>query len=191
MHTTESATLDNTRPKHPPDLQADAQLALRLRRREHAAIEELSSKFGAPLTRAAWVYLGDSHAAADVVQETLIAAWDGVKGLKNPESLRPWLFGVMFNRCRKHVRAIGRRRKRELDIGQRPAQTSEPVELDSVQLALHKLDEESRQVVVLRYMEEMDVGETAKALSIPEGTVKSRTHSALKKMKELMEREDV
>ncbi|MCF6228194.1 MAG: hypothetical protein L3J82_05945 [Planctomycetes bacterium] len=37
----------------------------------------------------------------------------------------------------------------------------------------------------------MDVSETATALGIPEGTVKSRTHSALKKMKELMEREDV
>ncbi|MDC1142498.1 RNA polymerase sigma factor [Planctomycetota bacterium] len=179
--------MDRETPNHPPELVAATKLATRLKRRDRDAIEELSEMFGNALSRAAWVYLGDHHAAADVVQETLITAWDSARKLKKESNLRPWLFGILFNRCRKVLRTLSRRRKREERAGLARYETNESPDTEPLHRALRQLDADSRKVVVLRYLEEMNVEQTALALGIAEGTVKSRTHTALQKLKQLME----
>ncbi|MHC4840288.1 MAG: RNA polymerase sigma factor [Planctomycetota bacterium] len=183
--------MDRELTNHPPELVAAIELAVRLKRRDRDAVEELSEMFGNALTRAAWVYLGDQHAAADVVQDTLMAAWDSARKLKDETSLRPWLFGILFNRCRKVMRSLARRRKRELKAGLTSHEPANTRDMEPLQHAIQQLDEDSRKVVVLRYLEEMSVEQTALALGIPEGTVKSRTHSALGKLRQLMERDNV
>jgi RNA polymerase sigma-70 factor, ECF subfamily len=172
--------------------QADHDLLLeRLRAREQAALEELAVQFSKALTRAAYVYLGDADAAQDAAQETLIAAWDGAKRTSNQTRLRPWVFGVLFNSCRRHVRTLSRRRKREQGAARveafTPAADSSAAE-DQARLreALAELPEDQRQVVVLRYEQQFSVEETAVALDIPQGTVKSRLHAAIARLRALM-----
>jgi len=79
---------------------ADEAIFPRLRRRDPVALEMLVREYGTPLRRAGYLYLGRADAAEDVTQETFIAAWDQAPRAAEDTQLRPWLFGILFNRCR-------------------------------------------------------------------------------------------
>ena len=85
----------------------------RLRNRDGAALEKIALEYGAPLSRAAYLYLGDAHEASDVAQDVFIAAWDGARRTTDKTPLRAWLFGILFHMCRKRRRTFARRRRRE------------------------------------------------------------------------------
>ncbi len=59
---------------------ADDALLAALRDRDRQALATVVGRYGPMLTRAAWLYLADAHAAEDAVQETFLAAWDAAKG---------------------------------------------------------------------------------------------------------------
>ncbi len=174
----------------------DRRLLARLRHGDAAALAELNARFGTPLTRAAFLYLGDAHAAADMVQDALVAAWDGCRRTAETTALRPWLFGILFNRCRKELRSRRRRRRREVaafelreSLRQDPSEWERETDrLDSLRRALDRLEPGFREVVILRYHQDMSVEEVSRTLGIPAGTVKSRTHAACAKLKREMER---
>ena len=173
-----------------PDREADARLLRRLRQRDRDALEGLARGYSEALSRAAFLYLGDAHAAADVAQDALLAAWDGAKRVDHDTALRPWLFGILFNLCRKEQRTRVRRRRRERQAAERARRarsdaSSPPPDdrLGRLREALERLEDGFRAVVVLRYGQGLSVAETAAALNIPEGTVKSRTHTALRRLR--------
>jgi RNA polymerase sigma-70 factor (ECF subfamily) len=174
--------------------QADQAIFGRLRRREPAGLEMLVGQYGASLRRASYLYLGRADAAEDVTQETFIAAWDQAARAAGDTQLRPWLFGILFNRCRKYRRSWWRRLRREKVAAERWTQqgrTESPDEqLEVLRLAMARLSEDLRAVVILRYEREMSVSEAAAALGVPEGTIKSRTHTALRQLREHMRRQD-
>jgi RNA polymerase sigma-70 factor (ECF subfamily) len=172
----------------PDEQRLERELFGRLRRRQREALGRLVREYGPALVRAAYLYLGDRHAAEDVAQDTLIAAWDTAKRARPETKLRPWLFGILFNRCRKHRRSLGRRLRRERSAAARRQAEGDSVghEDDSVERlgeALARLDEALRAVVILRYERGLSVAQTAEALGLPEGTVKSRTHAAIRKLR--------
>lgn len=164
-------------------------LLARLRERDRAGLEEVAREFGDELTRAAYLYLGDYHAAADVSQETLIAAWEGAPRTGVETRLRPWLFAILFNIARKELRARVRRTKREAEFAGRPRRSGATGdEIEDLRRAMRKLDPPRREVIILRFERELSVAETAAALEIPAGTVKSRTHTALARLRAELER---
>lgn len=175
---------------HQPTKQArdEPSVLARLRARDIAALDRLTLDYGAALTRAAWLVLGDAHAAADLAQEALIAAWDGAGRTDEATELRPWLFGILFNLGRKQLRTLARRRKREENAARSEAGSTmgEDERLQGLRRALATLDEDERQLIVLRYEQDFSVAETARALGVPEGTVKSRTHAAVEKLRKMM-----
>lgn len=168
----------------------------RMRNRDGAAFEKIVLEYGAPLSRAAYLYLGDAHEAADVAQDVFIAAWDGAWRTTDKTPLRAWLFGILFHMCRKRRRTFARRRRREEKAaGRRPSFTPAPWEgveagerLEALREALAGLEGPLREVILLRYEQGMSVAETAEALDIPEGTVKSRTHNAIGVLRGRLER---
>ncbi len=164
----------------------------RLRRRDPAALAVLVREYEAPLRRAAYLYLGRADAAEDVTQETFIAAWDQAGRAAADTQLRAWLFAILFNRCRKYRRSVWRRLRREKAAAQGVGQGSPPPDerLEGLRLAMARLTEDLRAVVILRYERQMGVAEVAAALGVPEGTVKSRTHAALTRLREFMGRQD-
>jgi len=170
----------------------DGELLRRLRLREPAALAELAERYGAALVRTACLHLGNGHAAEDLAQETLLAAWDGARRVAEGSNLRPWLMGILLNQCRKYRRSWWRRLRRQWTAAQRrtarAADAPSEEELESLREALARLDEKLRSVVILRFLEGFSVAQTAEALRIPEGTVKSRTHAALRELKCLLRR---
>ncbi|MFE7459180.1 sigma-70 family RNA polymerase sigma factor [Streptomyces sp. NPDC057554] len=129
---------------------------------------------------------GDRQRAEDLVQETLVRAWQHPEAFDAPyESMRPWLFTV------GRRLAIDARRSRLA----RPAEVSDlllesaPAVQDTAESAVHALDvreavrtlsPEHRAVLVELYFHGLSVTETAEALGIPAGTVKSRSYYALR-----------
>ena len=186
-----SLALPLSNPRVPIAAASHAPLLARLRARQKAALEELAVQFSQPLTRAAYVYLGDADAAQDAAQDTLIAAWDGASRTSEQTALRPWLFGVLFNCCRKQLRSLARRRKREESTarGETFSPASDIADRENqqrLQAAMAELPEDLRQIVVLRFEQQFSVEETASALGIPQGTVKSRLHAALERLRTML-----
>jgi RNA polymerase sigma-70 factor, ECF subfamily len=170
---------------------SDLELLKGLRLRDKKAVELLSQRYGTLLMRTSYLFLGDRDAAEDVVQDTLIAVWDSVGRTPNDLKFRPWLFGILLNKCRMYRRSLWRRIKLERSAGKEYQITEdndcdELDRLESLRLALQQLDEKLRTVLILRYERGFNITETAAALGLPEGTVKSRTHSAIEKVKRLM-----
>ncbi len=170
------------------DAASAVDVLLRLRRGDRAALADLAETYGRGLVRAAYLFTGDAHIAEDAAQESLIAAWDGARRTDEGTTLRSWLYGILFNQCRKRMRSLGRLRKREEKFASDRREASvpppgvdaspDPEVGQRLRRALDGLDDIHRMVVILRYERGLGVAETARALSIPEGTVKSRTHAA-------------
>ncbi|MFH9472125.1 sigma-70 family RNA polymerase sigma factor [Streptomyces clavifer] len=129
---------------------------------------------------------GDRQRAEDLSQETLLRAWQHPEAFDAPyDSMRPWLFTVARRL------AIDARRSRLA----RPAEVSDvvlesaPAREDTADSAVRALDvreavrtlsPEHRAVLVQIYFRGLSVGETARILGIPAGTVKSRSYYALR-----------
>jgi RNA polymerase sigma-70 factor, ECF subfamily len=160
---------------------SDQQLMQALREREQRALEQIIVRYGDALARAATCQLGDPLLADEVVQETMIGAWDGARRTRMDTPLRSWLFAILFNQCRKCARSRARRLARGGGHAPAIAVAGEPADprLERLRCALATLDDEHRAVVVLRFLEDFEIAETARILAIPPGTVKSRTHYAL------------
>ena len=134
----------------------------------------------------------DRNRAEDVVQETLLRAWRHRSVLDKPRpAVRSWLFTVARNIVIDEWRS--RRSRRELPVSDVP-EVAEPVDrTDQLLLswvvaeALTKLSREHQSVLLECYYGGRSVNEAAQRLGVPEGTVKSRTHYALRALRLALE----
>lgn len=166
---------------------------LRARSREadsdEALIRGVYEEHGRALVAYATRLTGDHAAAEDVVQETLLRAWKHPEALLNGKgSTRGWLLtvarNIVIDRARAHA-------ARPTEVAETPAHP--PIERDHsdavvnstvVLDAMEKLSGLHRQVLVELYFRGCTVTETAANLGIPAGTVKSRSHHALKALRD-------
>ncbi|MEU9954850.1 sigma-70 family RNA polymerase sigma factor [Streptomyces sp. NPDC050982] len=155
-----------------------------------ALIRTLYAEHGKALLAYATRLTGDRASAEDVVQETLIRAWRHPEVIANPQgSLRGWLLTVARNIVTDRYRAKAARPNEVAET-----ETVTPVHrdhseevVDSVVMmdALNQLKPEHRDVLVEIYYRGRTASEAAGRLGIPEGTVKSRAHHALKALRKL------
>lgn len=122
--------------------------------------------------------------AEDATQESFVIAHQTFARYDEATSPRTWLFGIANNVCRN----LARRYRREFLVADAVLleQPSEAVAFESVMLkqAMSRLSDEHRDVVVLHEVEGLRYAEIAAILGIPEGTVKSRLHHAVLKLRE-------
>jgi RNA polymerase sigma-70 factor (ECF subfamily) len=139
------------------------------------------------LDAAAWLILRDGDLARDAVQDAMVRAWRDLPGLRDPDRFGPWLHRLTVNACLDQARQRSRRHiEVELDPIDHPAVGDAAIQVaerDVIDRALTRLDPEQRAVVVLRFFLDLSLPETASALGIPIGTVKSRLHRALERMR--------
>ena len=127
---------------------------------------------------------------ADAVQDALLSAWRGLDSLRDPQAFRAW-----FRRqvVRAAMRAAARnRRVVELDISVQESTDDIDRAFEQRQLlrAFDRLEPKDRLVLTLHYFWELPTAETAGHLKVPVGTVKSRVHYALERLRAACEAEE-
>ncbi|GAA5021340.1 sigma-70 family RNA polymerase sigma factor [Streptomyces siamensis] len=135
--------------------------------------------------------LGDRGLAEDVVQETMIRAWRNMDRLLGTEgSVKGWLFTVTRHLVVDWVRKPHARREVVGGTYNEPSSGTDDVEaVHHAMVArptLRRLSPEHRAVLVHLYLCDRTIKETAAILGIPAGTVKSRQHNALRKLREAL-----
>ncbi|HEX4015475.1 MAG TPA: sigma-70 family RNA polymerase sigma factor [Frankiaceae bacterium] len=136
---------------------------------------------------ALWSYVtgllhGDRVRAQDVVQETLLRAWRNPDAIADPSTSRSWLYTVAKRIVIDDWRAA--RRRPEVVTDEVPEiavadATEQSVNRQLVLAAVRQLSTEHREVLLECYFRGKSVAEASRALGVPEGTIKSRTHYAL------------
>ena len=145
------------------------------------AYEALLDQFEAPLYRFFYFSHGDHDLAQDQCGDTfaqLVVAIHKMRG--GPESLRAFVFGIARNILRRSWRAKHPRLATEATLSmladQRPTaylQAAQRQQIERVLEAIDQFSEPARQVMILRFIEELPIAEVAKALGLPVGTIKS------------------
>lgn len=142
------------------------------------------------LRRYARALLGDRSAADDLVQDTLERAWTRYSQWQHGSSLRAWLFSIMHNLRVDQIRRPGlNARAIEEDDFEVPTRAthSDQLEVRDLEIALGKLPDEQREVLLLIALEEMSYSEIAATLEIPVGTVMSRLSRGRERLRVLMD----
>lgn len=160
---------------------------------EVIAFEQLATKHAARLCRCALALGKDSHWAEDLAQETLIEAWRSLARFDGRCQFSTWLFGILRHRFLKGRRNQNAIRNfasdaagREQCTARSPHQSAEVSEdAERVRRAVTSLPDEHRLVVELRFFASATLEEIAATLGCPVGTVKSRLHNALEKMRQM------
>jgi RNA polymerase sigma-70 factor, ECF subfamily len=132
--------------------------------------------------RLAWRFTGNPQDALDIVQETFLYLLQKLPGLRLTASLTTFLYPVV-----KHL-SLNLRRRRRADANEEvllaiPDPTVEPAPRAELATALAGLPAEQREVLLMRFVDDMSLDEIAQALNVPPGTVKSRLHRALKTLR--------
>jgi RNA polymerase sigma-70 factor (ECF subfamily) len=168
-------------------------LADRARDGDVDAYEELVRRYREPAFRVAWLVARDRSEAEDAVQEAFVKAYHAMAGFRHGAPFRPWILQIVANEARNRARATRRREALRLRVASvassgdaAPSPEAATLAHDDAQIlvkALDELREEDRLVVAYRYLFELSEAETADALGLPAGTVKSRLSRALVKLR--------
>jgi len=170
-------------------------LVERFRRGDDAAFEAIVAQHAAAVAALANRLLGWPGDVDDVVQEVFIAAFLGLKKFRGESSLRTWLFTITVNKCRSfRLRRLRRVRSGALEEEEAAAlesrdRSGERAELDRetlarVRRAIQVLPRKYREIVVLKYLQGLEVSEIRDLLGITDNVMQVRLNRARKRLRE-------
>lgn len=159
------------------------------------ALATLVQHHHAPLVAHLYRLLGDAHLAEDLAQETFFRLVRNARSYRYPRPFLPWLYQIARHLALNYQESAYHR---HVDLAAELPETlideDDPqvwVERQERQVdllkALSHLSFEQREVLSLRFGQELSVKETAEVLKVPVGTVKSRTFSALRLLRTHLE----
>jgi RNA polymerase sigma-70 factor (ECF subfamily) len=161
------------------------------RRGDQSSYEELVRRH-APVAHRTALLFGAGADADDVVQEAFVKAFRSLHRFRADSPFRPWLLSIVVNETRNLHRASRRRAVLALRVARLPvdggaaadplAAAADTERRTALLDAVRSLPERDRAVVTCRYLLELSEAETATALGMPVGTVKSRLSRALRKL---------
>ena len=155
-------------------------------------VRSLLHAHGDRLLRSAYLLCGDATDAQDLVQETFLQALKSAHRFRGESALYTWLHGILLNVSRHHWR---RQKRLVLDehvvletASDSVAEADADREFRATRLArvLQTLSPEHREVIVLRFYENLKLHEIAAQTGVSAGTIKSRLHYALRCLEKLV-----
>ena len=162
----------------------DLQLIAAANRGDQQAMTELYQRHRSFVVNLAWRYLEDRDEAEDVMQECFAYLFSKFPGFVLTCELRTFLFPVVRN---KSISRLRRRKPSGGEEGLEHLAAGEAVDEHSqrqrVSEIVSSLSDEHREVILLRFVDGLSLEEIARQLTVPKGTVKSRLHNALSKLR--------
>ncbi len=187
----------------------DSILVAKAKRGDWSAFEQLFWRYQERIYTFIWHFLQSKEASEDLTQETFIRAWESLSNLKSNDSFQAWLHQIARRLCLDKLRrtqwetpmstianhdgqeASDSEAESELELGSENLPHPEQIALENelktaVRVAVNKLSQPLREVVVLHYLEGLPVDEVSKILDIPIGTVLSRLARARESLRSLL-----
>ncbi|GJM24191.1 MAG: hypothetical protein DHS20C16_06060 [Phycisphaerae bacterium] len=139
--------------------------------------------------------LGWSQDSRDVVQDVIVDVLKGFKTFRQESSVDTWLTQITINACRRHQRRLVLRRMglgiltSRHDHDEYDASTQEGLDdetLASVRSAVRELPTREREVVVLRYLEQIPIADIATLLGISKNNTEVRLHRGRERLRQLL-----
>lgn len=178
-------------PRFPDGNTPEAALVARVLAGEAEAFAPLVERYHRAMLSAAAQMVGDPDAAHDCSQEAFIEAYRSLRNLRDPTNFRSWLFGILRNRCRKHM---GRRSVRSVPLDDEievPASAAdeprEGPEAARIRSLMAELPASYREVLAARYFADMEYEEIAMALRTSVNNVRVRCCRARERLRTLLE----
>ena len=175
----------------------DAELFARAQRGDIDAYEEIVQRYQQLAFRTAYVITRSAAEAEDAAQDAFVKAYRALASFRTGAEPRPWLLRIVANEARNRMRSAVRRQRLELRLAEgfrqgdaAPSPEAAAVDADERRRLVSlvgDLEENDRLIIASRYFLELSGEETAAALGIPEGTVKSRLSRALGRLRERIE----
>jgi RNA polymerase sigma-70 factor, ECF subfamily len=158
-----------------------------------SAWEVLVRQYQQPAFRLAYLILGNAEDAEETAQDAFIRAFASLDSFDEERPLRPWLMQITRNLARNRQRSAGRYwaavqrwwQKASVRESAPPPDRKEDAQL--LWQAVQQLQPSAQEIIYLRYFLDFSEVETAVALEIKPGTVKSRTSRALAQLREVIE----
>ena len=186
--------------------EVEAELALAVHRGGNAAFERLVSRFEHPLFRYAYGLLQNTSDAEEVVQDAMMRAHRALT-VQYDESrcaalaLRPWLFKMVRNLASNKRRGKRHQLERPMDeVGAKDLTSSAVIDdshlhrkqqLARLQQAIDVLPSEARELIVLRFMEEMSYAEIGKTIGASETSLRGKVFRSIALLRQLLEKKGV
>lgn len=157
-----------------------AQAARRAVKGDGQAFAELAEEVKSSLYAAAWAKMSNEADALEAVDETIYKAYRSIRRLREPQYFKTWITRILINTCNSML-TKRRRETPAADLGEEACRD----DLDKISLkeAVKMLPDELKDVIALRFLSDMTVRDTARVLSLAEGTVKTRQRRALTLLK--------
>jgi len=152
-----------------------------------AALARLYKEFHQPMKRFALLRVGDVMVAEDLVHNVWLKIDKRLSRLNDVSLFRSWLYRALRWEITDWFRT---QQKLAYQDAEETGTASPSIELMDLPKLMAQLNAEERDVVELFYMNEFSLYETSLALSIPEGTAKSRLSRARRKLKKLFEQSE-
>ena len=178
----------------------DSRLVEQAQQGDTGAFGQLVGRYQDVAFRVAYLVAGDAADAEDIAQDAFIKAYAALDRFRPQAPFRPWLLQIVANEARNRRRSAGRRAHLALRAAEdqrnavsgdaAPSPEAVAVASDERRRLLelvNSLAEDDRMVIASRYFLELSGEETAAALGIPEGTVKSRLSRALARLRARVE----
>ena len=121
--------------------------------------------------------------ASDAVQEALLSAWRGLDGLRDPDAFRAWFRRHVVRAALKAAEQRGRVVELDLATAAPDGELDRAVDRRTLARAFDRLEARDRLLLTLHHFWDLPIAETAAHLGIPEGTVKSRVHYAMDRLR--------
>lgn len=167
------------------------------RRGDQAAWSTLVARHQEAVFRLAYLLLDDPDEANDAAQEAFIRAFQALDRFDSDRSLRPWLLSIVANQARNRRRAMGRYLAALKRVFQSEGaalitpgpgdQQQQQWEARTLWQAIRRLKADDQEIIYLRYFLNLSVVETAEAVEIAPGTVKSRLSRALQRLQTVID----
>ena len=171
-------------------------LVVRASAGDHAAFSQLAGASIGGLYRIAHLILRDGDLANDAVQNALIAAWQDIRGLRDPDRFDAWLHRLTVRACYRMARTERHRATTEVqlmplhDVRSGDDDQRLLAVRDQLERGFRRLSTEERAVLVLHYYVDLPLAEAADVMGVPLGTMKSRLNRATSALRAALDAQD-